>query len=231
MKFKSALVTQVSGSVGGMTGSHNQGGMYFRGRGIPTNPQSQYQLAVRNALRTLTAEWSGTLTDAQRAAWTTYAANVPIIDRLGDARTIPPLAMFVRSNVSRIQAGLDPVDDGPTVMALPAHGAVSYDVTAGSPATASVTFDTNADWANEDGGALLVYASRQQAQTINYFKGPYRYAGRVDGSSSEAPTSPATITLPFAGSEDNRIHLFSRVSRADGRLSATFPVPAAVGAA
>ncbi|KKM06452.1 hypothetical protein LCGC14_1743870, partial [marine sediment metagenome] len=48
MLFKSGLITQGSGSIGGLTASHNRGGMYFRARTIPTNPATSFQTVVRN---------------------------------------------------------------------------------------------------------------------------------------------------------------------------------------
>ena len=57
MKILSALATAVSGSIGGITGSHNRGGMYLRSRVIPVNPQTVDQLAARNRLATQSSGW------------------------------------------------------------------------------------------------------------------------------------------------------------------------------
>ncbi|MBD3309518.1 hypothetical protein GF348_24275 [candidate division KSB3 bacterium] len=221
MKFKSNIVTQVSGSIGGLVGSHNQGGMYFRARSVPTNPQTAFQVAVRNAVTLLATAWQDTLTAAQREAWDTYAANVPLIDRLGEARNTTGIAHYVRSNVPRLQAGLARVDDGPTVFALPSFTEVTF-----APAAATDDFDVSFDntdaWANEDDAALLLYASRPQSATINFFKGPYRYAGRIDGDGSTAPTSPETIDSPFALTADLKQFYKAVLTRADGRLSSPF---------
>lgn len=222
MKIKSALVTQWSGSVGGMVGSHNQGGLYLRARTIPVNPSSTYQQVVRNAMLTLASRWGQVLTPAQRTAWETYAKNVPLIDRLGESRAIGGIAMYQRSNVPIIQVGGSVVDDGPTVMALPTFTDPSVTVTAASPATVDVAFDNSDDWANEDGGYMAVYASREQAPAINFFKGPYRFADTIDGDATTAPTSPATITCPFAAAAGNQLFFQVRVIRADGRVSSPF---------
>lgn len=223
MKFKSALVTQASGSVGGATFAHNKGGLYIRARSIPTNPSSAQQQVVRNAMAQLTSRWTDTLTAAQRAAWTVYAELVPILDSLGEARTIPPLAMYVRCNVPRLQAGQAVVDDGPTTYTL---GTMS-DPTVSVDATAD-EFDlgyTNTDaWATTTGGFLFASASRPQNATINFFKGPYRFAGLVTGDTTTPPTSPETIALPFACVAGQTIFFQIRASLADGRLTAPFRV-------
>lgn len=222
MKIKSALITQWSGSVGGLVGAHNQGGLYIRARTIPTNPSTLPQETVRNAMLTLASRWQTVLTAAQRAAWTTYANNVKIIDRLGEARTIVPIAMYQRSNVVRIQTGLSIVDDGPTVFSLPTFTPPTMVVTAADPATAAVTFTAADEWANETGGAMIVYLSREQSPSKVFFKGPYRYAGSILGDPTTPPTSPATITSKFAATADNQVFAQIRVARADGRLSSTF---------
>jgi len=43
MKFKSPILSQASGSIAGITFSHNRGGMYVRARAVPTNPGSPQQ--------------------------------------------------------------------------------------------------------------------------------------------------------------------------------------------
>jgi hypothetical protein len=221
VKFKSALVTQVSGSIGGMTGSHNQGGMYMRARSIPTNPNTAQQQAVRNAMALLATAWQNSLTADQRAAWGVYAANVPLIDRLGEARTVTGIAMYCRSNVPLIQAGLTVVDEGPVTYSLPTFSALSFGIDA-SDDEVDVTFDTGDEWVSEDGAAMLIYASRPQAPSINYFKGPYRYAGAIPGDSGTPPTSPAEIALPFEAAAGQKVFLKAVLTRADGRLSSPF---------
>lgn len=220
MKFKSQLVSQVSGSVGGVTGAHNQGGLYFRSRAIPTNPQSAQQTAVRNALSTLSTAWSSTLTQSQRDAWETYQQNVTLTDALGEPRSVGAIGMYNRGNVPRIQAGLPRVDDGPTTFDLGSFTTVSIaSPSSGSPYTVDIDFDSSDAWAQEDDAAMLVYLSRQQNSGINFFKGPYRFAGQIDGDSSTAPTSPATIQAPFSGAAGNAVFGYVLVTRADGRLS------------
>ena len=48
MKFTSQVYTQASGSVGGLTYSHNRSGMYTRARSTPTDPASTLQLERRS---------------------------------------------------------------------------------------------------------------------------------------------------------------------------------------
>lgn len=221
MKFKSQVYTQVSGSVGGLTYAHNKGGMYTRGRSIPTNPKTLQQQAVRNGLQLTSNAWSATLTSAQRDAWNTYAFNVPMVDSLGESRKVSGNAMYNRSNVIRIQAGLTSVAAGPTTFTL---ATLTNPTVSGVASTGVLTVGfTNTDtWATAVGGALLVYVSRPQSVGVTFFKGPYRYAGRVNGA-VVPPTSPSTaITSPFALAAGQRVFVRILATNADGRLSAAW---------
>ncbi|HSR54544.1 MAG TPA: hypothetical protein VLV83_27270, partial [Acidobacteriota bacterium] len=110
MLFKSAMVTQVSGSVGGMTGSHNAGGYYFRSRVIPVNPNTSFQQSIRGVMGQLTSRWISTLTAAQRQGWEDYAQQVTLTNPLGDQRNVSGLNQYIRSNLSRRQPSLPFVD-------------------------------------------------------------------------------------------------------------------------
>lgn len=219
MKFKSALVTEASGSVGGMTASHNRFGLYLRARAIPVNGMTVLQQAVRNAIAQITTAWSATLTQAQRDAWEAYANAVPISDRLGSQRFLTGLNWYCACNVPRLQAGLTRVDNGPTDLLMAEGTAPVATVTA--PSTLSVAFTNSDAWAGEVGGALLVYASAGTNPTRNFFAGPYRYAGKVAGA-VVPPTSPAALTLPQAVAAGQRVHFQARIVRADGRISSPF---------
>lgn len=194
MKYKSALLTTGSGKIRGIVASHNRGGQYFRGLTIPTNPNTAQQQAVRNAMSSLQVLFAS-LTTLQRTGWATYAAATPVTDALGDSITLTAQQMFVKCNTLRLQAGVaaisaPPVTGGLITLTLP----VATIVAAGT--TTSVAFTNTDSWANAVGGYLLVYASRPMNGTINYFKGPYRYAGKVAGAGTP-PTTPSVITLPF----------------------------------
>ena len=218
MLILSPIVSKWSGSLAGIVGSHNKGGMYLRQRSTPINPNTSFQQAIRNAVKLFTADWTDVLTSVQRDAWEVYAQNQPLTNTLGESRQIPPLAHYVRSNVSRDQAGLTRVDDAPVLFTLPTFTDPSFAVT-GSTGAVSVTFDDADDWANEDGGALLLYGSRPQSAGINFFNGPYRFLDVIEGDAITPPTSPFAATSPFLGTTGSKYFFFVRVSRADGRLS------------
>lgn len=218
MKFKGILIGEASGSIASITFSHNRGGQYTRQRAVPVDPQTAFQAVIRQAMADLTSLWNDTLTEAQRVAWNEYALQVPLPDTLGEPRNAGGLGMYCRSNIPRIQGGDPRVDAAPTVFNLgPFTNPDIASMTA--PSALSLTFDPADAWANEDDAAMMVYGSAGRNQTINYFTGPYRFAGKIDGDGTTPPTSPAAITIPFVLAADQRAFIYVRVTRADGRLS------------
>lgn len=221
MKYKSAMTTQASGSVDGMTASHNRFGRYMRARTIPVNPQSTQQVAVRGLFTMYSQMWANLLTQAQRDSWNLYAANVSVIDKLGDTVFLTGFNWYLASNIPRAQA------DGTQLPSVASGPATFNRGTFTPPTVASVTASTDllslnftaADaWVDEDDAAMLVFLSRPQQDTIDFFKGPYRYAGGIFGDNSSAPTSPASIALPFNIEVGQVLHGRAYVTRADGRL-------------
>lgn len=220
MKFKGTIIGEASGSVASLTFSHNRGGQYIRQRAVPVNPGTVEQQEVRTLLASLTSAWLNVLTAAQRAAWDTYALNVPFPDSLGEPRNIGGLAAYVGANVPRQQAAMARVDDAPVVFNRGDFTSpVIVSVT--SPTALSLSFTNTDEWANEVGAAMLVSGSRGVNPSINFFKGPYRFAAAILGAAMP-PTSPAAIVLPFPIAVGQRVFVQARVVRADGRWSATF---------
>lgn len=176
VKFKSAVYTQASGSIGGITYSHNKGGMYTRSRATPTNPNTSRQQAIRSAMGGVLSYWTNVLTQTQRNAWDTYAANTPVLDKLGELRNLSGQQMFLRSNLQRVVAGISIIADGPTMYdtgeTVAFAGSDQFEIV-------SSVFDSTYNLsgkASGDGHALLFIGDSQPASRV-FFKGPYQYAG------------------------------------------------------
>ncbi len=222
MLFVPTIAGQMSGSIGAITFSRNAGGSYARVRVVPIDPGSPQQVTVRATMTLLTNRWVNVLTVAQRAAWTTYAANVPRPNRLGQLRFISGIAHYIRSNLPRVQADpsgfqLPIVDNGPTIFDVGGYTIPTLALV--SPyADGSWSFNAADPWADETGSAMILYSARMQNPTINFFKGPYRSAGLIPGFTGTPPTSPANVTLAFPGALGTRTYARVNVTRADGRL-------------
>ena len=119
MKGLPLLLTAMSGSVGGLTFSHNRGGAYVRDRAIPTQPNTFQQVIIKAIFGTLSGLWSSLLTAAQRDDWDLYAAATPLTDKLGQPFFPTGLNMYIRGNTPLIQGGSARIDAGPTTAGLP----------------------------------------------------------------------------------------------------------------
>ncbi len=212
------ILTLMSGSLGGITAARNKGGQYLRARVVPVDPGSPAQTTLRTIFASLNVAWQTILTQVQRDAWITYAANVTVVNRIGETVNLTGQNMYVRSNTPRVQAGFGRIDPGPTSFNLGEFTDVTIGIVGGT-SNIDVTFDNTDAWANEDDAIMMVLASREQAPSIQFFKGPYRFAGTIDGNSITPPTSPAAVTSDFPYTAGNRGFAQVRVSRADGRLS------------
>lgn len=224
MKFKSALVTAVSGSIGGMTGSHNRGGQYLRARVIPTNTSSEQQQEVREAIGTLSNNWNNVLTEDQREAWRGYAFNTPSVNAMGDSIKLSGLNMYTRCNVPRIQAAKAVVDDAPlTFDSSPTPTGLLFSVEDGGNFTFSA-LGGDPSLVTDFG---LIFISRPQNAGINFFAGPYRFAGSfalvVTGEFGEVGGNN-----PFPAATGQKVFARVCITRADGRLSGSATASAIV---
>lgn len=215
-------IAQMSGSIAGNTFSRNRYGAYARNRTKPVDPASVRQLNARAIVQSVVEAWTTALTAAQRTAWATYANALNFSNRLGESMKLTGFNCFVQSNAAHLNAGLSLVEDGPTELILPgADEAVvaTYDESSNN---LSLAFDNTKEWAGEVGGYMLVYMGEPQAATRNFFKGNYRYAGKISGAGTP-PTSPATLaSLPFTLTAGQKIWTKCRIVRADGRVSSEF---------
>lgn len=213
-------VAEISGSVGGTTFARNRFGAYMRNRTIPVNPNSSHQQAVRNAVAQLAARWSQVLTSDQRSEWNSYGANVTVQNALGQDVNLTGFQQYIRSNSVRTARG-DPIeDDGPAVLALPeVDPTILFSVVAAT-GVVTTTFDNGYDWADTDDGFLYVFQGVPQNGGVNFFNGPWRYMGTIEGDTAVPPTSPdASLTVPFACQTAQNVWFYCRQSNADGRLT------------
>lgn len=228
MKFKSEVMTQASGSIGGVTYAHNSAGMYRRARSIPTNPNTNPQQSVRMTMAELSTAWA-TLTNAQREGWAAWASANPITGVFGDPLTLSGQQMYIRLNAARMVSStvasitaLARVDDPPLTGGMATFTPFVFTGVSGSQASVSLAYDNTDAWANEDEGALLAYSGLVVSGGRTFYKGPYQFTARADGDGVTPPTSPLSVSnIFFAGGDPGeKMAIRARVVRADGRISA-----------
>jgi hypothetical protein len=226
--FKSQVLTQASGSVGGLTYTRARGGLVMRARAVPTDPNTGRQGAARAALTGAVTSWLEDLTDGVRANWNLYAANVPTTNRLGDQIFLSGQNMYVRSATVKDQlstrlgitsgAGLN----APTVFDLGTFTTPTFAADASSGIT--VTYNASDVWYEETDAAMLIFMGKPCNPTRNYFRGPYSLIGAIEGD-------PGGTGVPFVISAANCaargyplnigqcVNLSVAVLRADNRYS------------
>jgi len=220
MKYISGMVTAASGSIGGCTFSRNRTGNYVRGRVVPVNPGSSYQNTVRAALATLVAQWSSTGMDALRAAWDAWAYATEQSGWGGATYKMTGQNAFIGMNAPRLQCGYTVITAAPAINSgavLTPPGIVSA---TGATEVLSISFTNTDGWALNATGALLVFVGRPQNPSVNFFKGPYRYMGKIAGAATP-PTSPLPITSTFPFAAGQNIFAKFRAVQSDARISST----------
>ena len=157
-------------------------------------------------------------------AWDTYAHAIASKNKLSETIHLTGQLQFIRTNQVRMTAGLSLSQDGPSVLSLPGKDPTLMIPDNNSPMF-EVSFDESQAWRTENGGALSIIVSRPQPATKNYFTGPWRFAGEIAGSSTDPPTSPAVIPLPFPVAAGQKLFAKACTIRSDGRTTNPFNLP------
>ena len=219
MLYSSPIFAKASGSVGGLTFSHNRGGQYTRARVTPTDPSSIRQQFMRATIGVLAPYWGQTLSAAQRSAWNLYADNVTWINPIGETIFLTGQQHFLRINTVRLQIAQAILDAAPTIFDLGTFTAPTIvSMNSGPPATIDIAFDNTDAWANAVGGFMIFYAGRAQGPGRAFYRGPWVLSSSIEGD----PVPPAS---PFTGSIGQIWPIGSiawvqiRVIQIDGRMS------------
>jgi hypothetical protein len=215
-----SIASDIRGSIGGTVFSRNGGGAYAKQRIKGTNPSSTAQQFVRSIISSMYAAWAA-LSDPVRTGWATYASNVTLVNRLGDAINVSGYNMYCRTRAVCELLGVSMPSVAPATMTLAEQDPTIAVVANGVSDLLSIAFDNALGWANEVGGYLLCYQSKPVNATINNYTGQYKYAGVISGAASP-PSSPAVIASLYNLTAGQKCFMQFRILRADGRLSTPF---------
>lgn len=190
MLFRTGLGGQMSGSVGGVTASHNRAGQYLRNRTKPVNPNTVPQQNARNRFAAASVAWSA-LTQAQRNAWEAYANQTPVLNKLGESITLSGNSMFTGAYAYAAQFGIA-LEDAPLtpgVTDFGTNGTGTFDISA-STFTTTVTTGTDL--------ILTLAIGPQVSAGVRSFKGPYQVLTKEDGINTGVwvPTFVG-VTVPY----------------------------------
>lgn len=123
-------VTNIVGSHAGNTFSKNKGGSYMKKKPHGTNPNTNAQVNNRNLISQMAKLYTFTLTDAERAAWRTFAATYPVVNKLGNTSFLSAQQMFTKLSLPvQFQGGTPsttpPVSTAVTTLTSIAIGGIS----------------------------------------------------------------------------------------------------------
>lgn len=105
-------IAEARGSVGGTCFSRNRYGAYMRFRAKPVVSTTSYALAAKARLAAGTTAWQA-LTDAQRNAWTEWAAQNPSVGSLGEQQILTGHVAYVGTYCRALIAGGAPLTQPP----------------------------------------------------------------------------------------------------------------------
>lgn len=209
MKFQSQIITAGSGSIGGTTYGHNKGGMYMRGRGTPTNPNSARQQATRNVFSLFAGAWTSALTQAQRDLWNAYAQTHTVKGPFGEDVYINGISWYIMFNSRLLDAGFGG-QAVPPPFAAPT-GLTTFDCDISAITTVDVTFTD----------PLTPIKALQLWMTLPGTAGqtPNFRQARLVGYSALAEASPWAATMPFGVAPDEQCTFYCRVMDDAGQVS------------
>jgi hypothetical protein len=191
MKVLAGLVTQGTGSIGGMTMSNNKAGYYLRARTVPTNPRTALQTAIRSGLAALSGSWSS-LTSAQQAAWNLYGQNVTVVLNNGTSAKLSGHNWYVGANQLQLQAGAPTVLDGPTTFTM-ATPIILAAPTFGSSVTVNGSLVDPPTTASSD-DQLMLFISKPVGLGVAKMPTSFRYVNTTQSQ----PSTTQAIVVPRA---------------------------------
>lgn len=174
-----------SGSIQNQTFSRNRYGQYIRGRSIPVNPNSTFQVAVRTRMSVNASAWR-ILTAAQRAGWADLGGMISRTDSLGQSYTLNGFAAYCSVNNNNSAAGNAVVADAPIYTEPTALATLTPTVTSASFSLAYTVTPLPA------GARLFAYVGPQRTAGRN-FEGDMR----LITVTAAAAASPANILAAY----------------------------------
>lgn len=222
------VVQDARGKQNGLVYSRNASGAYVRAKVSPVQPNTPAQLRVRAQFGANSKMWSGTLTQAQRNAWTSFAAANPITDVFGNSVTLNGLATFNRLNQILTNIGAAAELQPPVDLSVPTL-AVGTGLTASH--TAPVITITTASQSVVAGAEYYIFATSNQAPGVNPNQNQYRFIGTVASGSSTTLITITALWVAVFGSllvGKNIWVLLATVNTATGAVTPAYKFSATV---
>lgn len=158
-------ISQASGRVGGTIFSRNRGGAYIRNGSIPATVTTPAAQSIKSITSAMSQEWAN-IDEVLREQWREWATQNPVINRLGQSRTLSGHQAFVQTNARLVYGGFSAITS-PVLTPSPAPfepGAVVF-----TPNTTTLTVAYTPTPAPA-GTAVQVYAYLANSAGVAYVK-------------------------------------------------------------
>jgi len=170
-------ITRMVGSHSGNTFSQNKGGSYVKRKPKGTQPRTTSQV-TRQATITLTAKaYTFALSDADRAAWRTFASTTPVINKLGNTTFLSAQQMYTKLSAPLLAQGITPPNTPPISTSIGTPTSLVIDATSGPGGHVTLNLTATGTSIDESGLAFISpplnpgrnYVSSQLRQLPAYF--------------------------------------------------------------
>lgn len=203
-----------SGSIAGVTASHNRFGQYERSRRTPVQPTlSERQSTAKSNFAAASSAFAQ-LTGSQILAWNAYAEDHPVVNALGQSVKLTGHMMFVSINAQRFNVGADQLSDPPDTSEVFAPTGIV--VTADAGPNVSIAFDAVAA-----DSYLLVSASRPVSPAVSFNK-TFRQMAVAVAAADEADITAAW--LAGYGTVTEGLKIFFKLTPVNSRGVTGIPV-------
>lgn len=181
--FSGVGITDGRGKINGSVASKNRAGAYVRVKVSGVNPQTTFQMAIRNLLTTLSQAWRS-LTEAQRSAWNAAVGDYARTDVFGNLRNPTGKNLYTRLNSNLDSIGVAAISSPPA----PAGGG---EAVVGAIVMTNGGAKTVAHNVTAATHALQVWATPPVSAGKSFLKGQYRLL-QVIAPAGASPTDIST---------------------------------------
>ena len=186
------MMTDARGKLGGHVFTKNRAGAIIRTKVTPSNARTERQMFIRNALSTISANWSPLL-QSQRDGFDGAVEQWQGTNIFGDIVNPTGKTLFTKLNLNLVNSEQAQITEVPVKAVLP-NFVVDGVENDGGVITANVT-------GNAVGFKIVVSATAPQSQGTSFFKGKYRQIGVIAGSAVTSLNLTALYEAKFGTPE------------------------------
>ena len=193
-----AIVTGISGKVGGQTIGIGPAGQYLKNTGSYINKASSRRKAVNQALVNVTNKWRS-LSEANKLSWAALSPSLPYTNRIGDTAYYSGFNLFTQFNYNLNLVNKGPIDTAPAISTNSPPGDCGILLGAGDVKVFTAGGDTDVI------GKVFVSAGRskgteQYASTLRYLGAwtqPELSGGEIVTSQFEEAFGPYVVGMMY----------------------------------